>query len=81
MKTPSREEQRKLARQWEATGRELARLRREALRDLPYNWTDVDALLQLGDQYDGPSRPKSGLVEMQRWFKKAAIRQGLVTSD
>ena len=68
MKYPTREEQKRLVRQWEATGRELERIRREALRGMPYNWADVDALLALGDNYDGPERTSSGLMEMQRWF-------------
>jgi hypothetical protein len=72
MKFPNREEQRRLVRQWEETGRELERLRREKLRNMPYNWEDVDALLQLGDYYDGPPRLTSGLVEMQRYFMKRA---------
>jgi hypothetical protein len=72
MKGPTREEQRSLVRQWETTGQELERIRREALRGMPYNWADVDALLELGDSYDGPPRVSSGLVEMQRWFMKAA---------
>ncbi|MDX9974349.1 MAG: hypothetical protein RBU21_15295 [FCB group bacterium] len=68
MRTPNREEQRVLVRQWEATGHELERIRREALRGMPYNWADVDALLALGDTYDGPPRTTSGLIEMQRLF-------------
>ena len=68
MKHPTREEQRNLVRQWEATGRELERIRRNALRDMPYNWEDIDALLALGDEYAGVSQKTSGLVEMQRWF-------------
>lgn len=70
MKHPTREEQRKLVRQWEETGRELERIRRDALRDMPYNWADVDALLALGDECARVSRTTSGLVEMQRWFMK-----------
>lgn len=72
MTHPTREEQRKLVLQWEETGPELERLRREALRDMPYNWEDVDALLELGVQSGMPSRTTSGLVEMQYWFMKAA---------
>jgi len=68
VKFPSREEQRKLVRQWDDAGRELERMRRETLRGMPYNWEDVDALLQLGDDCDGPPRLSSGLVEMQRVF-------------
>lgn len=71
MKGPYREEQRALVRQWEETGRELERIRREALRNLKYNWSDVDALLEIGDRYSGPTRTDSGLVEMQRYFMKA----------
>lgn len=72
MNRPSREEQRGLVRQMEATGRELERVRRERLRGMPYIWADVDALLSLGDHCGSPSRTTSGLVEMQRWFMKAA---------
>jgi hypothetical protein len=70
MRMPTREEQRKLVQQWEVTGRELEQLRREALYDLPYHWADVDALLALGDDYDGPPRPMTGMVEMQYYFMK-----------
>lgn len=74
MKGPSHEEQRALVKQWETTGRELEQMRRAALEGMPYNWADVDALLELGDHYDGPARLTSGLVEMQRWFMIAAER-------
>ena len=69
MNRPTVEEQRQLVRQWEETGRELSRMRREALRALPYNWEDMDALLSLCDNFKR-ARPhkSSGLVEMQRWF-------------
>lgn len=68
MNHPTNEEQRELARRWKETGRELERIRREALRGMPYNWRHVDALLQLAETYDGPPRTTSGLVEMQRIF-------------
>lgn len=71
MKYPTREEQRNLVRQWEATGRELERIRRDALRGMAYNWADVDALLEIGDHCGCMARSDSGLVEMQRWFMKA----------
>ena len=80
MKRPTREEQRGLVRQWEATGRELERIRRDALRNRPYNWELVDALLQTVDHYEGPPRA-SGLVEMQRWFMLADPRPGADKSD
>ena len=75
MSGPTYEEQRKLVRQWDETGRELERIRREALRGMEYNWADVDALLAMGDGYDGPPRTSDGLVEMQRLFMKAGNRQ------
>jgi hypothetical protein len=71
MKYPTHEEQRKLVQQWDETGRELERIRDEALRDKPYDWREVDALLQLGEQFRGESRTTSGLIEMQYWFMKA----------
>jgi len=74
MKVPTREEQRRLVRQWETTGPELERIRRDVLRGMAYAWVAVDALLELGDHYDAMPRSTSGLVEMQRWFIKAALR-------
>ena len=74
MKGPNREEQRELVRQWEVTGRELECIRREALKDRPYNWVDVDALLELGADSPPNEKNGSGLVEMQRYFMKAAPR-------
>jgi len=64
----NREEQRRILRQWKETGRELERIRREELRDMPYDWRVVDALLQLGEGV--PPRPDNGMgmVEMQRKF-------------
>lgn len=70
MKHPTIEEQKRLVQRWEATGRELERIRRDALREMSYRWEDVDALLALGDDYDGPPRDFSGLIEMQRLFLK-----------
>lgn len=55
----------------------MEQMRRENLRNLPYRWQDVDALLELGDYYAGPPRATSGLVEMQKWFMKFARQQGL----
>ncbi len=72
MKRPTIEEQRQLVRQWEDTGRELQQIREDALRDKPYNWKEVDDLLSLGEDYDGPPRLTSGLEEMQAVFMKAA---------
>lgn len=72
MKRPTIEEQRQLVRLWETTGRELDQMRRDELRDKPYDWEEVDALLSLGESYDGPPRLTSGLEEQQRLFMKAA---------
>ena len=74
MKTPNREEQRKLVLQKETAGREVDRLRREALKGKPYNWIEVDALLELGANSKFPSRTTSGLIEMQRIFMKARLQ-------
>ena len=74
MKKPNRAEQRRLVQQWEETGRELERIRREALKGMPYNWEDVDALLTLGDNLPPREDNGSGLVEMQRYFMKADPR-------
>ena len=80
MKRLTKEQQRHLVRIWQTAGPELERIRREELRGLPYNWEDVDMLLDMGDYYDGPPRLTSGLVEMQRLFMKAARKQGLLPS-
>ena len=74
MKKPNRAEQRRLVQQWEETGRELERIRREALKGMPYNWEDVDALLALGDNLPPRENDGGGLLEMQRYFMKADPR-------
>lgn len=68
MKRPTLEEQRALGRKREETERILERMRREKLRGMPYNWRDVDAIVSLGDSYDGPPRTSSALEEQQRLF-------------
>lgn len=75
MKIPNREEQRRLVHEWEETGRELERIRREALRNMPYNAEDVDALLSLGDDVPPDEHNGEGLIEMQRIFMKADPRR------
>jgi hypothetical protein len=79
MKSPNREQVKKVVDQWRRAGPELARVRREELRRWKYDPEIVDALLQIGDQF-GKSRPTSGLVEMQKWFMKLAEKQGLLPS-
>lgn len=70
VKMPTKEEQRQIVKQWEQTGRELERIRKQALRGMPYNWKDVDALLELGHLAQLEPRKTSGLIEMQYWFMK-----------
>ena len=74
MNGPNREEQRKLVQQKEETSKELERMRREALRGMPYNWKDVDALLELGADCPHVERYGGSLAEMQRHFMKAHPR-------
>jgi hypothetical protein len=69
MKFPPIEEQRRLVRQWRETGHELERLRREKLRNKPYDWKDVDALLELGRLSGAPSRTATGLEEMHKYYR------------
>lgn len=70
MNRPNREQQKELVRIWGETGRVLDAMRLKALRDKPYDWKEVDALLELGANYDGPVRTTSGLVEQQRYFMR-----------
>ncbi len=72
MNRPTIEEQRELVRKWKETGRILEEMRDEKLRGKPYDWEEVDALLSLGESYDGPPRLTSGLQEQQRLFMKLA---------
>lgn len=79
MKKISKKEQLRLyAEQWKQTGPELDRIHCEELRAYEYNPRDADALLQLGDSFNGPPRLTSGMDEMQRWFMKLAQKQGLL---
>jgi len=74
MKRLTKEQQKKVVAQWERAGPELERFHREELRNRQYDWTTVDALLDMGDRFGGSRHPE-GLVEMQRLFIKAARRQ------
>lgn len=74
MNTMTREEMRAYVDRMERAHIEVARIRREALRGMPYDWQDVDALLALGDVGDYAPRTTSGLVEMQRLFRGALPR-------
>lgn len=64
MTTMTKEQMRQVVRQWVQAGPELERIKREALRDKPYNEAEVNALLELGDLYH-ESRTSSGLQQMQ----------------
>ena len=63
-----------IVRQWASAGPELERRRRAELRSWVYDWRAVDALMDIGSHH-AASRPSSGLVEQQRWFRKLAERQ------
>jgi hypothetical protein len=75
MKSLTLEQEKILAQKWEGAGRELERIRREALRGKEYNWAEADALLELGGYAGLPSRTTSGLVEMRRLFMEFRNRQ------
>ncbi|MBN1672301.1 MAG: hypothetical protein JXR37_14775 [Kiritimatiellae bacterium] len=70
----TRAQQKRLVEQWKRAGVELARVRREELRRWKYDWTVVDALLDVGTRYARESSRSSGLVEWQRWMRKLAER-------
>ena len=60
---------------WERAGVELERLKRRELRELD-TFKAISLLYGPRDYRTAPYAPKpwSGLVELQRWFKKAAQR-------
>ncbi len=72
---PTLDEQRQIVNKWEETSKKLDAIRLAELRDKPYDWREVAELLQMGDSYDGTPRLTSGLVELQRIFKKHHPRQ------
>lgn len=61
---------------WQRAGAELERLRREELRRLDPS-TAIALLCGPADYHVPPRAPKptSGLIEQQRWFRKAAGRE------
>ena len=69
---PTRAQERKLVATWARAGKELERIRCEELRVFDYSkhMKEVDALLELACAHR-QERTTSGLVEQQRWFKKA----------
>jgi hypothetical protein len=60
---------------WQAAGADLEQLRRRELRQLDARKA-IELLCGPADYRVAPRAPKpsSGLVEQQRWFKKAARR-------
>jgi hypothetical protein len=60
---------------WQRAGVELERIRRKEIRDLD-TYQSIKLLCGPRDYTIAPYAPKpwSGLVEQQRWFKKAAQR-------
>lgn len=77
----TKDQWRQYAEQWRHAGPELERIHWEELRAYQYKPEDADALLELGDQFGGPARVTSGLVEMQRLFMKMARQQGLLPAE
>ena len=71
---PTLAQQKAVVEQWKRAAPALASARRDELVRWEYDWTTVDALLEMGDR-QGRSRPTSGMVEMQRLFMKAASRR------
>ena len=64
------EEQREYMRLQKKGYEILDRIKAEELRDKPYDFEEVDAVLSLADHYDGPPRLMSGLIEQQKRFMK-----------
>ncbi len=64
--------------QWMRAAPELERIRRRELKNWNYDPTVVDALLDIGANSPKTEPEYSGLVEMQKWFMKAARRKGLL---
>jgi hypothetical protein len=69
---PTREQERKLVAVWTRAGKELERIRCAELRAFDFRAQRklVDALLDAACMHRR-ARTTSGLVEQQRWFKKA----------
>ena len=73
-------EERALARKWMETWKlaavDLERIRRKEIRELD-TYKTIELLCTSRDYTKPPYEPKpwSGLIEQQRWFKKAAGRE------
>ena len=77
MRTKQQETDRLIVRQWKAAAPELERVRCEELRAYVYDPCAVDAMLEFGLRHAQP-REGCGLIEMQRFFIRAARRKGLL---
>ena len=74
MNRPTKAQQKAVVEQWRRAAPALEAARRNELANWQYDWTTVDALLEVGDRV-GRTRSTSGLAEMQRFFMKAARRR------
>jgi len=71
MKRPTRDQELTIVKQWIRAAPALTEQRHKELHDRPYDWTTVDALLEIGTRFGRP-RFAEGLVEMQRLFMRGA---------
>lgn len=78
MKRLSREQQKIVIEQWKRATPALAQARDDELRQWRYDPATVNALLDIGAKSPRREDEPNGLVEMQRWFMKAARQQGLL---
>ncbi|MBP7828822.1 MAG: hypothetical protein KA248_02775 [Kiritimatiellae bacterium] len=81
MKRPRQADQKTIVEQWKRAAPALQRARDEELRNTPYDWTTVDALLDIGAKAPRNNAASNGLVEMQRIFMKGARRMGKLPSS
>ena len=61
---------------WRLASEDLERIRRKEIRELD-TFKTIQLLCESADYTQAPYAPKpwSGLIELQRWFKKAADRE------
>ncbi len=66
----------RIVEQWKHAGPELEAFRRKELAEFDHarNWRLIDGLLDSETEAEIKSE-SSGMVEMQRWFMKAARKQ------
>jgi hypothetical protein len=76
MNHPTLEQERLIVKQWQAAGPALERQRDAELRSRQYDWSTVDALLEIGSRFGRPQFAE-GMVEMQRLFRQAASRNAI----